>query len=72
MPSRMNFCATVFDPATMQNLRSAFAATVEALGLKDKDDDLKNVVAKKIIELAKAGERDPERLKAETLRSIRQ
>jgi hypothetical protein len=53
-------------------MSTALTGTLEALGLKEKTDDLTIVVAKKIIELAKDGQRDPERLKAEALRSIGQ
>ncbi len=53
-------------------MSAALDDVLAALGLKDKNDDLTIVVARKIIELAKAGERDPERLKAATLKSLRQ
>ena len=40
----------------------AYEITLISLGLFDRDDIANDVVAHKIIELAKAGERDPERL----------
>jgi hypothetical protein len=40
------------------------------LGLTDKTDDLTIMVANRIIDLAKSGERDPERLKAAVLKSF--
>ena len=63
---------STFDAETIESMSTALADVLTALGLKDKNDELTMVVAKKIIELAKAGERDPERLKAATLRSFRQ
>jgi hypothetical protein len=61
-----------FDPETLQNMSKALAGVLAALGLTDKADDLVILVAKKIIELAKAGEHDSERLEAATLKAFRQ
>ncbi len=61
-----------FDAETIESMSKALAEVLTALGIKNKDDDLTVVVAKKIIELAAAGERDPERLKAVTLKALRQ
>jgi hypothetical protein len=61
-----------FDAETIQNMSTALAGVLTALGLVGKSDDLTIIVAKKIIELAKAGEHDPDRLKAAVLRSLRQ
>ena len=62
---------SAFDPEHVQSMSKALADTLTTLGLVGKSDDLTVIIAKKIIELAKAGERDPERLKTETLRSLR-
>lgn len=48
----------------------AFERVREALGLADRTDPLTMIVANKLIELAKAGERDPQRLCELTLRAI--
>ena len=73
MPIRAFFKGgTAFDSDTIQAMSAALAGVLDALGLKDTKDELAFTVAKKIIELAMAGELDTERLKAETLRSIRQ
>ena len=48
----------------------AFERVREALGLADRTDPLTMIVANKLIELAKAGERDPQRLYELTLRAI--
>lgn len=61
-----------FDSEAIQNMSRALADALTALGLIGKSDDLTVVVAKKIIELAKAGERDPARLTAAVLKSFRQ
>jgi hypothetical protein len=61
-----------FDPATIQIMNTALAECLITLGLVNKSDDLTRVVADKIIELAQRGEQDPERLKSETLRALRQ
>ena len=48
----------------------AFERVREALGLADRTDPLTMIVANKLIELAKAGERDPQRLYELTLQAI--
>jgi hypothetical protein len=63
---------STFDREHIQSMSTAFAGALTALGLNDRHDDLKIIVAKTIIELAKAGERDPELLKLETLKALRQ
>jgi hypothetical protein len=44
-----------FDPETVQAMANALVATREALGLSDRDDAMTQLVAEKIIELAKRG-----------------
>jgi hypothetical protein len=44
-------------------LRSVFEDTLRALDLSDRSDPVTTLVAKKIIELASAGERDAARLR---------
>lgn len=61
-----------FDSETIQNMSRALADALTALGVIGKSDDLTIIVAKKIIELARAGEHDPARLTAAVLRSLRQ
>ena len=51
-----------FDPETMRLMGLAYEMTLISLRLVDRGDIANNVVAQKIIELAKSGERDPERL----------
>jgi hypothetical protein len=59
--------ARAFDPEVVAIISSAFGALFADLGLSDRDDAVALGVARRIIELAFAGERDPERLKATTL-----
>lgn len=51
-----------FDPEDIAKLSAAFGAALGKLGLTDRRDPLTVEVAKLIIEFAKQGERDPERL----------
>jgi hypothetical protein len=59
--------ARAFDPEVVVIINSAFSAIFADLRLSDRDDAVALRVARRIIELAAAGERDPERLKATTL-----
>jgi hypothetical protein len=51
-----------FDPETKRIMGVAFELTRAALRLTNQDDLAPETIAKKIIELAIAGERDPERM----------
>ena len=59
-----------FGPEDVANLTAAFEAALIRLGPVDRGDPLTTAVAKAIIELAKEGERDPERLRDGALRSL--
>ena len=48
-----------FDPETVQAMANALVMTCEALGLSDRDDAMTQLVAEKIIELAKRGFKNP-------------
>lgn len=56
-----------FDPEDIAKMSAAFEAALRKLGLADRSDPAAMAVAKLIIEFAKAGERDPERLCARAL-----
>ena len=62
MPIRPHLDGQKFDPETIRVMGLAFEMALIALRLADRDDLANEVVAQKIIALAKAGERDPERL----------
>ena len=59
-----------FGPEDIANLTAAFEAALARLGLTDRKDPLTTAVAKAIIQLAKDGERDPERLRDGALRIL--
>jgi hypothetical protein len=60
-----------FDAEATRAMGLAFKKACAALGLADRSDPLTTMVADKIIAAARAGERDPERLCAATLRELR-
>ena len=60
-----------FDSETTRVLGVAFEMTRAALRLADRDDPATEMVAKKIIELANAGERDADRLCELALNELR-
>jgi hypothetical protein len=59
-----------FDPAAVTALRNAYEGVCAALQLADRTDPLTEVVAKRIIEHARRGERDPIRLREAVLRDL--
>jgi hypothetical protein len=48
-----------FGPEDIKVMSTAFKGALNALGLMDRADPLNELVAKKIIEIAKTGERNP-------------
>jgi hypothetical protein len=59
-----------FGPEDIANLTAAFEAALARLALTDRKDPRSTALAKAIIQLAKEGERDPERLRDGALRSL--
>jgi hypothetical protein len=72
MPIRPFLNGEQFDPETVRVLGVAFAQVSIALRIGDCDDDVKQAIANKIIELAKNGERNPDLLCENALNDIRQ
>jgi hypothetical protein len=60
-----------FSPEDVQVLVGAFDDTLRALNLTDRERPLTMMVAKLIIEFAKEGERDPDRLRDLVMKSLR-
>ena len=60
-----------FTPEAITAMTTAFDEARMALGLSDKEDALAQMVARKIVEIAKRGERDPKRLCELALNEIR-
>jgi len=60
-----------FEPDDIEKLATAFELALTELELSDRQDPIAVVVAKFIIELAKQGERDPEKLRDGALKILR-
>jgi hypothetical protein len=59
-----------FEPEQLAVLGGVFEDVLQALGLVDRHDPLTELVARKVMELAQTGERDPVRLKQLTLEAF--
>jgi hypothetical protein len=59
-----------FGPDEIQVLTTAYEQALRALRLKDRADPATEMIAKKIIELAQRGERDPVRLREYAIRGL--
>jgi hypothetical protein len=59
-----------FGPEDIAKMSAAFEATLGKLGLVARSDPATEAVAKLIIEFAKVGERDPQRLCAMALQQL--
>ena len=62
MPISSHLDGEQFDPETQRIMGLAFELTRAALRMSNQDDIAPEIIAKKVIELAKGGERDPERI----------
>jgi hypothetical protein len=62
--------ASAFTPEDITILSAAFEDALHKLRLVDRTDLATEIVAKKIIELARQGERDPIRLREGALKSL--
>lgn len=72
MPIRPYLNGHTFDPETIQCMSLAFIGVCADLHLRDKNDRMSEVVAKRIIELAaKGGYRDSEQLRAAVIESFK-
>ena len=60
----------VFDPDEISRIVSAYEDTLTALGLSNRADPMTEIVASKVIEVAKTGELDPARIKQLVLRDL--
>ena len=61
---------TSFDPEALSAVLTAYGAVLRELGLSEGDDAGTRMIAKRLIEFACQGERDPERLKTATLEAL--
>ena len=60
----------VFDSDTIAVMVTAFEDALRELRLTDRADPATELVARKVIELAERGERDPARLRDQVVRSL--
>lgn len=67
MPQRF---ADGFDPAAVEAMMAAFDKVCAALNISPTHDALTEQVAKKIVDQARTGERDPDKLCYMTLRGF--
>jgi hypothetical protein len=56
-----------FYPEEVELMGDVFEDILGSLHLPNRDDDIARLVASRVIELAKSGERDPKRMRSETL-----
>jgi hypothetical protein len=61
----------VFLPDEIAVITTAFEDALSALGLVDRQDPAATIVAKRMMELARGGERDPTLLRDAVLNSLR-
>jgi hypothetical protein len=71
MPIRQYLNGQQFDPETVRVMGLAFEISRVALQLADRDDPANQIAANKVIEIAQAGERDPERICERVLAALR-
>ena len=62
MPIRHFLNGEKFDPETVRILGVPFEQVCVTLRIENRDDDIRQAIANKIVELAKTGERSPDRL----------
>jgi len=55
-------------PEDLRILVSAYEKTLKSLGLKDRNDPITELVAKKIIEIGQTGVRDPRQISRRAIR----
>jgi hypothetical protein len=60
-----------FDPETVQAIANALVMTCEVLGLSSRDDATTQLVAEKIIELAKRGLKNPTALQMAAIKELK-
>jgi hypothetical protein len=61
---------SAFEPGDLRKIVTAYEETLRALGFPDNDSPVTRLVAKKIIEIAEAGERDPSRLRTQAISEL--
>jgi hypothetical protein len=62
MPLMRHLREAAFEPTAIEAMTAAFEAVCKSLQLLNRDDPIAHVVARKIIEIARSGEHDPQRI----------
>jgi hypothetical protein len=60
----------VFDPEEIQYVVKAYDDALSALGLASRDDPATRLLAKKIIEIARTGERNPSKIRRRAIEEL--
>lgn len=60
----------VFEPADISRMTAAYDATLKLVAMKDRNDPATELIAAKIIQLYRQGERDPPRLCARAIKEL--
>ena len=60
----------VFPPEDIARMTTAYDAALQLLRLTDRTDPVTEIVAKKIIEVARSGERDPPKICARAIKEL--
>jgi hypothetical protein len=63
MPLTPFLKGATFDPQAIEAMSAAFEAVCASLQLLNRTDPVTEIVARKVIEVAGTGERDPERIR---------
>ena len=61
-----------FDPEAIKAMSAAFEAVCESLQLVNRSDAMTEIVARKVIEVAGTGERNPERIRDLVLLALKE
>jgi hypothetical protein len=58
------------EPEEVSRITAAFERALRTLGVKDRDDPLTEMIAKKIIKIAQTGMRDPAQISALAIKEL--
>jgi hypothetical protein len=61
-----------FEPEQVAMLCAVFEDVLQAIGLVDRKDPMTEIIAKRLIEIATAGVREPDRLKHLVVQALRE
>jgi len=61
---------SAFGPEEIERMTTAYEDALRVLGLTDRADPMTEILAKKIVEIAQTGERDPMRIRAKAVAAI--